>query len=302
MSTGLTEMKTPRGLLGPPRRIRSWWKRRRLRWKTTVVGLLLGAFAAGLWTAPVVWFAGQAGHTQTAIIYAIITAGGLAVAGIGGHLMGIRMERNLDGTDRAWTGSPGEGYGGWAGTPTSTGEARYILEPTAFGAMTEAQALTDTLADNLAVLNQGAANVRPELVEIFSELVNNAAEHGVTEGSASAIAHVRFMPHRRGAAFDVVVVDEGPGIRETLARNPGLIVPDTDADAILLATQELVSGTGDPTRGIGLWMTATEMRKPGRKLLIHSCAGLFTMYGVNEPEIREIGHRQGVVVRLTIPA
>ena len=300
MSTGLTE--TPRGLLGPPGRIWSWWKRRRLRWKTAVVGLLLGAFAAGLWTAPVAWLALQGGHTQTAVNYAIITAGGLAVAVIGGYLMGIRMERNLDGTDRAWTGSPGEGYGEWAGTRMSTGEARYILVPTAFGAMTEAQALTDTLEDNLADLNRGAANVRPELVEIFSELVNNAAEHGVTEGSASAIAHVRFMPHRRGSAFDVVVVDEGPGIRETLARNPGLIVPDTDADAILLATQELVSGTGDPTRGIGLWMTVTEMRKPGRKLLIHSCAGLFTMYGVNESEIREIGHRQGVVVRLTIPA
>ena len=96
MSTGLTE--TPRGLLGPPGRIWSWWKRRRLRWKTAVVGLLLGAFAAGLWTAPVVWFACQGGHTQTAVNYAIITAVGLAVAGIGGYLMGIRMERDLNGT------------------------------------------------------------------------------------------------------------------------------------------------------------------------------------------------------------
>ena len=149
----------------------------------------------------------------------------------------------------------------------------------AFGAMTEAQALTDTLEDNLSTLNLGAPNVRAEVAEIFSEIVNNAAEHGMTE--AGAQSHVRFMPHRRGSAFDVVVVDEGPGIRETLARNPGLIVPDTDADAILLATQELVSGTGDPTRGIGLWMTVTEMRKPGRKMLIHSGSGLLTMYGVN---------------------
>ena len=176
----------------------------------------------------------------------------------------------------------------------STGEARYILAPTAFGAMTEAQALTDTLA----VFNQDTANGRPELVEIFSELVNNAAEHGMTE--AGAQSHVRFIPHRRGEAFDVVVVDEGPGIRETLARNPGLIVPDTDADAILLATQELRYGR--PHQGIGLWMTATEMRKPGRKMLIHSGSGLLTMYGVNESEIREIERRQGVVVRLTIPA
>ena len=168
--------------------------------------------------------------------------------------------------------------------------------------MREAQELTDTLADNLADLNRGAANLRPELAELFSEMVNNSAEHGVTEGSASAIAHVRFMPHRRGEAFDVVVVDEGPGIRTTLARNPRLEVPQGDADAILLATQELVSGTSDPTRGIGLWMTVTEMRKPGRKLWLHSGTGLMTMYGANGPETREIEHRQGVLVRLTIPA
>ena len=169
----------------------------------------------------------------------------------------------------------------------------------AFGAMAEAQALTDTLEDNLSTLNLGAPNVRAEVAEIFSEIVNNNAEHGMTE--AGAQSHVRFIPHRRGEAFDVVVVDEGPGIRETLARNPGLIVPDTDADAILLATQELVSGTGTPTRGIGLWMTVTEMRRPGRKLWLHSGTGLLTMYGEVEPEFREIEHRQGVMARLTVP-
>ena len=58
----------------------------------------------------------------------------------------------------------------------------------------------------------GAANVRPELVEMFSELVNNAAEHGMTEDGADA--HVRYMPHRRNHAFDVVIADSGP-------RHPG---------------------------------------------------------------------------------
>ena len=75
--------------------------------------------------------------------------------------------------------------------------------------------------------------------------MNNAAELGVSRQEENAIAHVRFMPHRRGAALDVVVVaDQGPGIRETLARNPRLDVPEADAEAIRLATQELVSGLG----------------------------------------------------------
>ena len=110
----------------------------------------------------------------------------------------------------------------------------------------------------------GNPSIRPELVETFSQLVNNAAEHGMTPQGAHA--HVRHMPHRRGHAFDVVIADSGAGIRATLARNLVLPQPETDAAAIGLAVQELVSGTGSPTRGIALWMTLTEMRKPGRKL------------------------------------
>ena len=182
----------------------------------------------------------------------------------------------------------------------STQDIRYALESTAFHGMEEAQELTDSLEDNLQILSMGAANVRPELVEIFSELVNNAAEHGITETGANV--HVRFMPHRRGRAFDAVVADQGPGIRATLAGNTALPYSATDAEAIGLAIQELVSGTGVLTRGIGLWMTATQMRKPGRKLLIHSGNGLLVMYGDAAPEITETERRQGTMVRLTIPA
>ena len=178
-------------------------------------------------------------------------------------------------------------------------ETQYALAPAVFHSMREAQELADSLEENLQENHMGAANTHAEIVEVFSELVNNAAEHGMT--GAGAHAHVRFIPHRRGSAFDAVVSDSGVGIRATLRGNPGLAQPETDAVAIGLAVQELVSGTGDPTRGIGLWMTVTEMRKPGRKLWIHSGTGLLTMYGTAEPELRETGHRQGTIVRLTIP-
>ena len=181
-----------------------------------------------------------------------------------------------------------------------TQQAEYALEPTTFRSMQEAQDLADWLEENLQHHGMGAANVRPELVEIFSELVNNAAEHGMTELGANV--HVRHIPHRRGTAFDAVISDSGPGIRATLARNPKLPQLETDSDAIGLAVQELVSGTGVPTRGIGLWMTVTEMRKPGRKLFIHSGTGLLVMYGDAEPDLRETEHRQGTMIRLTIPA
>ena len=109
------------------------------------------------------------------------------------------------------------------------------------------------------------------------------------------------MQHRKGNAFDVVIADQGPGIRATLAANPALPHLETDAEAIGLAVQELVSGTGVPTRGIGLWMTVTEMSKPGRQLRIQSGSGLLTMYGDAPPELRKTVYHQGTMVRLTIP-
>ena len=73
------------------------------------------------------------------------------------------------------------------------------------------------------------------------------------------------MPHRRGLALDCVITDRGPGIRATLERNPDLQM-ESDEQALRLAVQELTSGTGNPTRGIGLWTAFLECQKPGRKL------------------------------------
>ena len=46
-----------------------------------------------------------------------------------------------------------------------------------------------------------------------------------------------------------------------------------DWDAIELAARERVSGTCDPTRGIGLYGVAEDMRRAGRQLIIHSGIG-----------------------------
>ena len=54
----------------------------------------------------------------------------------------------------------------------NTQDREYALEPTTFHSMREAQELADTLEQNLNDRSMGAANVRPELVEMFSELVN----------------------------------------------------------------------------------------------------------------------------------
>ena len=165
--------------------------------------------------------------------------------------------------------------------------------------MREAQELANTLEQNLATRHPEAASISGVAVETFSELLNNAAEHGMSD--AGAHCHVRVMPHRMGNSLDMVVADSGPGIRATLAQNPNLPVTQSDQEAIDLAIQELTSGTGTPTRGIGLWITVAEMRRPGRKLQIHSGAGLLTMYGAAEPQLTETELRPGTTVRATIP-
>ena len=101
----------------------------------------------------------------------------------------------------------------------STLNIQYALEPASFRSMREAQDLANTLEDNLAERSLGAANVRAELVEIFSELVNNAAEHGMSE--AGAHAHMRFMPHRRGHAFDAVTICTATPSRRSGRRSAG---------------------------------------------------------------------------------
>ena len=177
-------------------------------------------------------------------------------------------------------------------------ETTYILEPTSFHSMREAQVLTDQLEQNLSHLSNVAANIKPQVVEMFSEMVNNAAEHGMSDTGAHC--HVRLMPHRKGLALDSVITDRGPGIRATLERNPNLQV-ESDEQALRLAVQELTSGTGNPTRGIGLWTTFLECQKPGRKLQVHSGTGRLTVYGPDSVEFSTAPEHQGTTARFTIP-
>lgn len=165
--------------------------------------------------------------------------------------------------------------------------------------MREAQDLANTLEQNLATQHPEAASISGVAVETFSELLNDDAEHGMTDDGAHC--HVRVMPHRMGQCLDIVVADSGPGIRARMTRNPNLPTTESDAEAIAMAVQGLITGTGTLARGIRLKTIAAEMRQPGHKLLIHSGTGLLTMFGTAEPEITETTSRQGTLIRATIP-
>ena len=123
-------------------------------------------------------------------------------------------------------------------------EPYYVLEPTSFFCLREAEDLTRKLEEALQPRGLATADVRDELFALFAEVVANATEHGKSGYGASA--HIRYMPHRRGFAFDSVVTDRGPGIRATLGNNQTLTQFASDTDAIKAAVQMSVSGTGAP--------------------------------------------------------
>ena len=65
------------------------------RWKMTLMGAAMGAFASGLWTAPAAYFALSAGYMAHGTIYVIASILGIgSMAGIM-HLLGIRQEREI---------------------------------------------------------------------------------------------------------------------------------------------------------------------------------------------------------------
>ena len=80
----------------PPLRV---WHRISLRWKTTLLGTAMGAFASSLWTAPAAYLALSNGYIGHGIGYVIVTV--LWIAGMAGlmHFFGIRQERDLNGAE-----------------------------------------------------------------------------------------------------------------------------------------------------------------------------------------------------------
>ena len=147
-----------------------------------------------------------------------------------------------------------------------------VLSLTRFDSEPEVEQLSNQAYDNLHGLSLGAANVYPLVSEVFAELAMNAVQHA--QSPVGAYGLIQFYDFGSGPRFVCGVADGGMGIRRSLARNPALrdrVVYDWVA--IELALRERVSGTNDPTRGIGLYGVAEDMRRPGHHLVIHSGIG-----------------------------
>ena len=152
-------------------------------------------------------------------------------------------------------------------------DPQLILPLTGFREQPEVENLANQALEALTRAGLGSANLHPLVSEVFAELALNAAEH--SESAIGAFGFIQFYEFHEGRRFVCAVADGGIGIRRSLERNPDLRdrVP-YDWAAIELAVRERVSGTGVKTRGIGLYGVAEDMRRAGRKLIIHSGIGM----------------------------
>jgi hypothetical protein len=181
----------------------------------------------------------------------------------------------------------------------ASGSPDIILPLTRFDGLGEAAELTNRVEDSLYNSGLGSANIHPIVCEPFSELVNNAAEH--SESGIGAYGFVQFSSSGRDRRFMCGVADGGIGIRKSLERNLALEHIGYEWSAIELAVKELISGTSSKTRGIGLFSVFSEMRVPGRELVIHSGEGILTMSKDSQIRMIRANLFPGTMVYISVP-
>lgn len=180
-------------------------------------------------------------------------------------------------------------------------DPQVILPLTRFQSDSDVHQLANRILDTLSASRLGATQLYPLVTEVFAELANNAVQH--SESLLGAFGLVQFYDTEADQRFVCAVADGGIGIRRSLERNPQLRdrVP-YDWVAIELATRERVSGSGDPTRGIGLYGVSEDMRRAGRQLIIHSGIGALTINEEIESESRRATLFPGTIAYASIPA
>ncbi|MHB8512305.1 MAG: hypothetical protein ACYDCC_08985 [Actinomycetota bacterium] len=178
--------------------------------------------------------------------------------------------------------------------------SKIIPPPTHFATESEAEELANTAHEGLSAAGLGASNLYPVISEIFAELANNAVQH--SESPVGAYGFIQFFKFEEGERFVCGVADGGIGIRASLERNPKLREKTRyDWAAIDLAIRERVSGTGDKTRGIGLYGVSEDMRVPGRSLIIQSGIGSLLLSEDVQSEARRTALFPGTLTYASLP-
>ena len=92
-------MDTEQQEASPPRGPLQLWQRISWRWKMTIAGAAMGAFASSLWTTPAAYYAFKGGYMTHGVIHVIASVSAVVIAATIMHLLGTRQERELNATD-----------------------------------------------------------------------------------------------------------------------------------------------------------------------------------------------------------
>lgn len=180
-------------------------------------------------------------------------------------------------------------------------DRKAVLPITHFETTGDASDVTNRAFENLQSAGVGAVNLTAVVTELFGELAMNAAQH--SESEVGAFGCVQFFEFEKGSRFTCTVVDGGIGVKEGLHRNEELRSRVYyDWDALELAVRERVSGTGDPTRGIGLYGVSVDVRRPKSSLLLHSGIGSLEIKEDLQSQARRTRLFPGTLAFLSVPA
>ena len=179
-------------------------------------------------------------------------------------------------------------------------ESQVVLPLSQFAAATEVENLVDATIDRLheSGFSGGFGSIASNT---FGELGINAVQHA--ESPIDAYGMVQFYDSpQHGKQFSCAVADGGIGIRGALHLNHQIAPLPDDETAIDYAVYENLSGTGSPSRGIGLFGIADATRKfPNRGLIIHSGVGML-MLGADGPSQRTLVRFPGTLAAARISA
>lgn len=168
-------------------------------------------------------------------------------------------------------------------------ESQVVLPLSQFAAASEVEDLVDETIERLS--ERGFSGSFGAIASnAFGELGINAVQHSESPIDAYGMAHFYDNP-QHGKQFSCAVADGGIGIRESLHQNRAVAPLSDDETAIDYAVWENISGTGSPSRGMGLFGIADATRKfPNRGLIIHSGVGMLMLgadaQGSRPPRIR----------------
>ena len=165
----------------------------------------------------------------------------------------------------------------------------------------------ERITNNLELASgSGMTAALVEMAGVFYELALNAVEHSQW-AAGYYVTRDGIGDVTDNVEHTVGIADCGIGIPASLRRNPDFADVLNDADAIALATELHITGTGEAHRGIGLDHVMGVVKSFGGNLTIVSAGGSFEIATGTEIVKRNLHDQERlagtvVVVTISVPA